>query len=343
MMAGLILFLHGDKRLVFTAIASITSLRVLNRLFSLHLLPNLANPTKCWKTVRGVLVMKFAVSTYSLQREITSGRMTQLDAVFKIRELGADAVEFVDVYPPEGMTRLEYARRLGEACQEAGLSVSNYTTGADFLLNPVRDEVQRLQEELQLAAALGAKSIRHDVTLGIPGDEKGYTGFTQVLPRLAEGCREVTERAQAMGISTMVENHGYFFQDVDRVEALLTTVGHPNFGLLFDMGNFFCADVQPDIALGRLVPYVRYVHAKDMFVKPGTAPCPGEGFIRSRGGRFLRLTIIGHGDVPVTSCLSILKTAGYDGALGIEFEGIEDCLQGISIGLSNLRRFVEMV
>lgn len=286
--------------------------------------------------------MKYAISTYSLSQETSAGRMTQLDTVAKIREMGADAVEFVDVCAPEGVSKLDYARRLHEACQKEGLTVSNYTIGADFLKNPVADEVQRLQGELEIAAALGAKSIRHDVTGGIPGEEKGYTGFTQVLPRLAEGCREVTKRAEALGISTMVENHGFFFQDVDRVEALLTMVGHPNFGLLFDMGNFLCADVQPDLAASRLAPYVRYVHAKDFIVKSGITPNPGEGFFRSRGGRYLRGTIIGHGDVPVTVCLSILKAAGYDGMIGIEFEGMENCLQGIAIGLSNLRRFVEM-
>lgn len=285
--------------------------------------------------------MKIAVSTYSLEQEMSAGRMSQLDTVSKIRKMGADAVEFVDVRPPEGTSRLDYARRLGEACREAGLLVSNYTVGADFLKSSVKDEVQRLQGELELAVALGAKSVRHDVTGGIPGDEKAYTGFSQVLPRLAEGCREVTERAQALGLSTMVENHGFFFQEPERVEALLTTVNHPNFGLLFDMGNFLCADVQPDVAIGKLAPFIRYVHAKDFFVKPGTMPNPGDGYFRSRGGRFLRGTIIGHGDVPVTACLAVLKAAGYDGMVGIEFEGMENCLQGIAIGLANLRRFIE--
>lgn len=97
----------------------------------------------------------------------------------------------------------------------------------------------------------------------------------------------------------MVENHGFFFQDVDRVESLVTRVGHPNFGLLFDMGNFLCGDVEPSAALGRLAPFVRYVHAKDFIVKEGAGARPGRGFFRSRGGRYLRGTIIGHGEVPV--------------------------------------------
>ena len=284
--------------------------------------------------------MKLAISTWSFQQRLASGAMTQMDCISKAKELGADAIEFVDVLPPAGVSREDYARQLGEACKEQGLGVSNYTIGADFLANDVQDEVDRIAKELELALLLGATSIRHDVTGGIPGPARATTGFEQVADRLAAACRAVTERAEAKGVATMVENHGFFFQDVDRVESLVTRVGHPNFGLLFDMGNFLCGDVEPSAALGRLAPFVRYVHAKDFIVKEGAAPDPGRGFFRSRGGRYLRGTIIGHGDVPVAACLGILKEAGYAGGLGIEFEGMEDCLEGIAIGLENLRRYL---
>ena len=58
---------------------------------------------------------------------------------------------------------------------------------------------------------------------------------------------------------------------------------------------------------------------------------------------YLRGTIIGHGDVPVVQCLRALKGAGYDGYLAIEFEGMEDCMMGIQIGLNNLKKYVAEV
>ena len=60
----------------------------------------------------------------------------------------------------------------------------------------------------------------------------------------------------------------------------------------------------------------------------------------SRGGNYLRGAIIGQGDVPVRQCINTLKRAGYDGVLSIEFEGMEDPLKGIRIGVDNLRRFI---
>ena len=88
--------------------------------------------------------MKLAISTWSFQQRLASGAMTQMDCISKAKELGADAIEFVDVLPPAGVSREDYARQLGEACKEQGLGVSNFTIGADFLANDVQDEVERI-------------------------------------------------------------------------------------------------------------------------------------------------------------------------------------------------------
>ena len=159
---------------------------------------------------------------------------------------------------------------------------------------------------------------------------------------MAEGCRAIAEYGASKGIKTMVENHGYFCQDSIRVEKLVTAVNHPNFGLLIDMGNFICADDSPEIAVGRLMPYAFHCHAKDFHLKPGTMPWPGKGWNQSRGGKWWRGAIIGHGNVPVHQCVRIMASKGYQGVLSIEFEGMEDVLTGIALGQENLRRFVAM-
>jgi sugar phosphate isomerase/epimerase len=105
------------------------------------------------------------------------------------------------------------------------------------------------------------------------------------------------------------------------------------------MGNFLCVDEDPAKALGRVLPYAFHVHAKDFHVKPGNGPNPGQGWFRSRAGNYLRGAIIGHGEVPIAQCLGIMKRSGYDGVLSIEFEGLEDPLKGIAMGLENLRRY----
>ena len=115
--------------------------------------------------------MKTAVSSYSFSRLLQAGAMTQLDCVQKAAEMGFDAIEFVDILPHDGSAPEEYAGRLGEACKRAGLAVSNYTVGADFLTGSAGDlqaEVKRVCGQVDLAACLGAASMRHDATGGYP-------------------------------------------------------------------------------------------------------------------------------------------------------------------------------
>jgi sugar phosphate isomerase/epimerase len=272
--------------------------------------------------------------------------MSQLDVVAKAREIGFDAVEFAGLSPPEGQTPLDFAPRLREACDRAGLDVAGYTIGADFLHGSGGDwraEAERIEGELRVAQALGAARMRHDATRGFDADRRPPRGFEDALDALAQGCRAVAEAAAGMNIRTMVENHGFFCQDSTRVERLVNAVAHPNFGVLADMGNFLCVDEDPAAALGRLMPYAFHVHAKDFHVKRGTVADPGEGWFVSRGGNYLRGAIIGHGNVPVCQCLRVMKRAGYDGVLSIEFEGMEEPVLGVSVGLANLRRYVAAV
>ena len=289
--------------------------------------------------------MQIGVSSYSFSRLVRSGAMKQVEVIAAAAEIGFDTIEFAGIAVPEGGNLEAAAQELREEAERVGISISNYTIGADFLNGSggdVEAEAARLRDEVRIAEILGAPGMRHDATGGFPADTRGPRGFDEALPTLIKGCRAVTEYAADRGIKTMVENHGYFCQDSERVEKLICGVGHPNFGVLIDMGNFICADEDPAVAVGRLVPYAFHVHAKDFHLKPGTAPAPGEGWNASRGGNYWRGAIIGHGDVPVLSCLNVMRRAGYDGVLSIEFEGMEEPMTGIRIGHDNLRRYVAL-
>ncbi|MHC1696184.1 MAG: sugar phosphate isomerase/epimerase family protein [Eubacteriales bacterium] len=290
--------------------------------------------------------MKLSVTSYSFSQLFANGSSNQLDCVSRAKDMGFEAIEFTDLSPHDGSTEEEYAVKIGAEAKRVGITVANYTIGADFLFGSNGDtkaEIERVKRKIDVAALMGATGLRHDATYGFPAGQREYRGFDSVLPALADACRAVTEYAAGKGIRTMIENHGFFCQDSDRVEKLVNTVAHPNFGWLVDMGNFTCADENPVTAVGRAAPYAFYVHAKDFHIKSGMGPNPGEGFFMSRAGNYLRGSIIGHGDVPVRQCLSALKRAGYDGFVSVEFEGMEDALRGIAIGAANLRRFMDEI
>lgn len=288
--------------------------------------------------------MKIGVSSYSFQQLISSGKETQLSIMKKAKEMGFDGIEFIDLSPSEGVSESEYASMIREESEKLSLPVTAYTISANLLKDTGVDaEVERICKKADIAEILGAKIMRHDAAWGMPDSIKECAGFEQVLPILADGCRRVTEYAQEKGIVTCIENHGFFCQDSERVEKIITSTGNSNFGVLLDIGNFCCVDENSAIATGRLAPYIKHIHAKDFHIKSGNGLNPGKGFFKSRGGNYLRGSIIGHGDIPVMQCISIAKNAGYDGFVSIEFEGLENCLDGIEIGLENLRKMVEMI
>lgn len=288
--------------------------------------------------------MKIGVSSYSFSQLISSGKETQKSIIKIAKEMGFEGIEFTDLDVPEGMSEEDYAREIKAQCDAVGLPVISYTIGANLCkLSEMRneEEVARVCRKLDVAKILGAPTLRHDVAWDVPENQKGFGGFENVLPLLVDGCRKITEYGASLGIVTMIENHGFFCQDSDRVLRIVNGVCHPNFGVLCDIGNFCCADEDSRVAVGKLLPYIKHVHAKDFHVKRANGTDPGEGFFRSRGGNFLRGSIIGHGDIPVYQCLDNIKRSGYEGFVSVEFEGMEDCLKGVKIGLENLKCYLK--
>ena len=288
--------------------------------------------------------MKIGVSSYSYQQLINANKETHLSIMKLAKEAGFDGIEFTDLSAPEGMSEADFASLIREESEKLSLPVIAYTISANLLgERSLEEEVERVCRKVDVAEILGAKNLRHDAAWSVPEDIKTYAGFEQVLPILTDGCRKITDYAATKGITTMIENHGFFCQDSDRVERIITGTASQNFGALIDVGNFCCADENSAVAVGKLARYAKHVHAKDFHIKSGNGLNPGKGFFKSRSGNYLRGSIIGHGDIPVFQCLSILKSNGYDGFVSVEFEGMENCLDGIAVGYENLKKMVEML
>ena len=278
--------------------------------------------------------MKTGVSSYSFHKLLEKGTL-KLDEIPAIAaKMGFDAVEFVDFEMPQDNV-LEYAAMLKKRCQEAGVTIACYAVGGNMLADDFEASIAQYKAHVDVAAAMGAPLLRHDLAHG-PVPERGIRTYEDALPILVKGVRAVADYAQSKGIRTTTENHGYFSQDSQRVEKLVSAVAHPNFGLLVDMGNFMCADESSDVSVGRVASLAFHVHAKDFFFKKGM-PIKGQGWFNTRGGNSLRGTILGHGVVPVAQCLGILKRAGYDGIVSVEFEGLEPVMEAVEMSAQNLK------
>jgi len=284
--------------------------------------------------------MKTSVSSYSFQGLINKGSETQFSVIKRAKELGFDAIEFITLSPHDGSDKQTYAKLLKEEADRNGIAISCYSVGADMLGQDKQAVIEELKAEIDVAALLGTDLVRHDIGFAFPAGTRGYQGYSNCLPKFADICRAVTEYAATKGIRTCTENHGYFSQDSLRVEQLVNTVAHGNFGLLVDTGNFLCVDEDPITAVGRCAPYAFNVHIKDFLLKSGQEGLIPQGFFPTRGGNFLRGTVAGHGIVPLVSCVRALKQAGYDGYLTLEFEGAEEIEFALSAGADCVKQLV---
>ena len=283
--------------------------------------------------------MKIGLSSYSLSRAIVSGQLGILEAIDWIANAGGEHMEVVpggawDIHVP-GLPAKLVAR-----AKEAGIDLSSYTIGANFI-QPDADarakEVARLKSEVDIAGELGVKFMRYDAGYR-PIPEATVENFEKDLPVVADCCREVAAYAAKYGITCSVENHGYHFQNCERVHRLVDMVNLPNYRTTLDVGNFLCADGDPVASVKTTLGIASFIHFKDFFLRTAGNPPIGEGWSRTKAGHYLRATVIGHGSVELVPIVRIIKESGYDGYVSIEFEGKEDCLWACKVGLDNAKQ-----
>lgn len=289
--------------------------------------------------------MKVAVSAYSFSQLVDSGKETQLSVIKIAKDMGFQAIEFTTLMPTDGLTKKEYAVKLKEEATAQDIEISGYSVGANFLLprnGSVEEEIAAVKEEVEIASLMGAKFCRHDVGFEFSKDPTTIKrGFFGMVKQIGAAIAEVTEYAKSIGVHTLVENHGMLFEDPERIEGLINEVGNPNFGLLMDIGNFICGDLDALMCVEKLAPYADYAHVKDFHLRKFSDTDPGAGFGRTRADNYFRGSILGHGDIKVKQSLNVLKKNNYDGYVAIEFEGMESPLQALPICVSNLKRYLD--
>lgn len=283
--------------------------------------------------------MKIGVSSYSFSQYMKKTGCSYTEICDLAKEMGFEGIEFIDLDPKKESCGdiYECAKIIREHCDTIGLPIIAYTVGANLLSADPDAEVERLCKCVDIAEILGASIMRHDVCRELP--KKHLYSYRDAIKDMAPYINKVTEYAKAKGIRTCTENHGFLFQSPERVEELILAVGNENYGWLCDMGNFLCADEDVIKSVSIAAPYAFHAHVKDFLWKPGTEDSP-VGFFMTRGKNHIRGTIVGHGVVPVRNCIGILKSAGYDNWLSIEFEGAEDNLPALKSGLEYLKRYV---
>ncbi len=282
--------------------------------------------------------MKIGITSYSVSRAISDGRLSPLDTITWAAKHGAECYELSpgNTFPiREGdMPEQVVARAAAE-----GILLSSFTFTANCIKATAAEraaEVERVKREADIAARMQVKRMRCDAGWRNPPDAT-LANFEADLPYVADCLREVADYAYQYGITTTVENHGYHFQGSERVRRLVMAVDRPYYRQTLDVGNFSCVDEDNLAAVRNNIDLAAMIHLKDFFRRPAGNPPVDDTWSRTRAGNYIRATIVGHGSLDMRSICQVIRESGYDGCVSVEFEGLEDCLYATELGLKNAK------
>lgn len=103
--------------------------------------------------------MKISVSSYSFSAYQRKTKCSYEEICRLAKEMGYDGIEFTEISP----CTVERAKKIKEYCDSIGLPIVCYSVGADFSRLFAKRTVKKIKKQVDIAAALGAPVMRHDV------------------------------------------------------------------------------------------------------------------------------------------------------------------------------------
>lgn len=247
-------------------------------------------------------LFKISLAQWSLHRRLQGRqepKLDHLDFAATARRLGIGAVEYVNSFFKNKAENEEYLAEMRKRADGEGVeSLLIMCDGEGHLGDPDDRRrsraVENHQRWVEAAAALGCHSIRVNArSSGTPAEQRELA---------ADGLRRLAEYGAEHDISVIVENHGGLSSNGAWLASVMELVDHPGCGTLPDFGNFKVdAKTEYDRYLGvkELMPFAKAVSAKSYDFDE-------------------------HGEDSKTDYLRMMKivvAAGYNGWVGIEYEG----------------------
>lgn len=246
-------------------------------------------------------LFRISLAQWSLNRLHFSGKLDNLDFAKVTREMGIDAVEYVNQFFMDKATDMAYLREMKSRADGEGVrSVLIMCDREGRLGDP--DEAKRMESVekhykwVEAAKYLGCDSIR------VNGYSEG--SYEEQLNLVADGLRKLAEYGDQYDINVIIENHGGYSSNGKWLAAVMEKADHPRVGTLPDFGNFRIdrdTDYNAYQGVEELMPYAKGVSVK----------------IRSTDGNGNQI------DVDMMRMMKIVLDAGWRGYCGIEHTGPE--------------------
>ncbi len=267
----------------------------------------LTKHTPLFASFRSSKRFKISLAEWSLNRTLFSGEINNLEfPVFTKNEFGINAVEYVSTF--FAGTGKSYINELFQVTNNNG--ISNVLIMVDGegnlgdLYKPRRIQaVERHYKWIDTARILGCHSIR--VNARGEGTEK------QVSACAVDGLGRLAEYGAQAGINVIVENHGDYSSDGKWLSNVITCVNNPFCGTLPDFGNFCLKSEYSEGNWKCTDEYDKYLGMQEMMPFAKGVSAKSHNFDENGNET----------GIDFNKMMQIVKDSGYEGYIGIEYEG----------------------
>ncbi|MCI0436080.1 MAG: sugar phosphate isomerase/epimerase [Gemmatimonadetes bacterium] len=244
-------------------------------------------------------LFRISLAQWSLHRALQSGALSHLDFARVTRELGLDAVEYVNSFFKDKARDAAWLREMNQRAADHGIYQHLIMCdGEGRLGDPDAAARSRAVENhhrwVDTARTLGCRSIRVNAASEGSWDEQARLA--------ADGLRSLCEYGETADIHVIVENHGGLSSNGKWLAGVMRLVDHPRCGTLPDFGNFNLGNGEvydKYLGVAELMPFAKAVSAKSHDFDE-------------------------HGDETEKDYRRLMKIvldAGYRSWVGIEYEG----------------------
>jgi len=245
-------------------------------------------------------LFKISLAEWSLHRTLQSGKIDHLDFCKVAKnDFGLDAVEYVNSFFFDKAQDQSYLKKMKQRADDLGvksLLIMCDNEGSLGDPDPIArtKAVENHYKWIDAGKYLGCHSIR------VNAQSEGE--YDEQMKLAADGLSRLTEYGANNNINVIIENHGGLSSNGKWLATLMEKVDHPGVGTLPDFGNFRIQDEEwYDRYKGveELMPYAKAVSAKSHDFD-------------SHGNEI---------NTDYYKMMNIVLDAGYNGYVGIEYEG----------------------
>ena len=262
------------------------------------------------------LFFKLSLAQWSLHKGINYGEFDPYDFAKTAKELGFSGLEYVNALYSDVMdsrNKSQAIKNFIKKCNEEAKqnNIENLLImidgEGDLATSNVRKRnaaIENHKKWIDAASQMRCHSVRVNL-YGVEEKKKWMEYSSNSLTRLSEFSKDYN-------INVIVENHGSLSSNAELLMQVINNVNLKNCGTLPDFGNFCIKRVEGDLYESDCVKeYDRYKGIKEMMPKAFAVSAKSNSF-NNKGDEVY---------TDYLKMLKIVKESGYDGYIGVEYEG----------------------